>query len=294
MQLGNELLKDLRCVSLAMLATVVSLHAAYAQVSPAGDVTAKSFLELEKYEQALKERERLLLEGVPEKSKEPSDIAPQHYDHRNSKAAFEDNKTQEQDGATAARQLSDRAVIVDRANDSEPSSLIRNELDARLQAADKRIGDLLKELDAARRRLVIAETEVERLSSIIEGRSGRSVGAASPENRSQASAAQIQKPLVPEMPIATVTVNKANLRTGPGLDNSPLMTVSRGTRLAIETRQGDWYRVITPTGARAWVSGDVIAFGAKDQWAPSQTVRVGGYDLQAEEAAFALISKGIE
>ncbi len=80
------------------------------------------------------------------------------------------------------------------------------------------------------------------------------------------------EPAQADLPVATVVVDKAQLRTGPGKDNSPLMAVSKGTRLVIETRQGDWYRVVAPSGARAWVSSDIVAFGT------SGTGLVGGYD----------------
>lgn len=85
-----------------------------------------------------------------------------------------------------------------------------------------------------------------------------------------------------DTPVATVVSEKANLRTGPGADNSPLMSVTRGTRLVVETKQGDWYRVISPTGTRAWVSSDVVAFGPTSQSSPTRTVRIRGFDGSLE------------
>jgi len=87
-----------------------------------------------------------------------------------------------------------------------------------------------------------------------------------------------------DLPVATVVVEKANLRTGPGTDNSSLMSVSRGTRLVVETRNGSWYRVFAPNGTRAWVTGDVLSFAATP---PSDNgvgsaLRVRAYDPDVE------------
>lgn len=84
-----------------------------------------------------------------------------------------------------------------------------------------------------------------------------------------------------EMQIATVRVEKANLRTGPGKKNSPIMSVSKGTRLAIETRLDDWYRVITPTGTRAWILSDLVAFGRNYRSKYDRVVKVKGYQKDA-------------
>src|SRR5262249_27655693 len=148
-------------------------------------------------------------------------------------------------------------------------------------------------------RLLVAETQVERLSRIIEQRNESVVSRYLPDGpqRNQGSPAQAAAPAQPakaslpfpnlppppanqpnqapaprippsvqgeaDMPIAPVVLDKASLRTGPGKDNSPLMAVAKNTRLAVETRQGAWYRVIAPTGARAWVAADAIGFGPR-------------------------------
>ena len=38
--------------------------------------------------------------------------------------------------------------------------------------------------------------------------------------------------------------------------------MKRGTRLAVEVREGTWLRVTSPTGQRAWVSADVVELGS--------------------------------
>jgi len=173
----------------------------------------------------------------------------------------------------------------------------RQSLTANLQRTEGRVQSLVKELEESRNRLIIAETEVERLSRIIEARNLQHYADSTGRDLNNRQARAVPARNLPEknvaaesdMLIATVAVDKANLRTGPGTDNSPLMTVARGTRLAIETRQGEWYRVISPTGARAWVSSDVISFGATAQSSPNRTVRIKGAGPDVEEEAFRFI-----
>ena len=58
--------------------------------------------------------------------------------------------------------------------------------------------------------------------------------------------------------IVEAVKKKINLRSGPGREHSPLMQVRRGTRLTVESREGDWFRVVAPTGGRAYVRSDVV------------------------------------
>ena len=173
----------------------------------------------------------------------------------------------------------------------------RQSLRSNLQRTETRVQSLLREIEETRNRLMIAETEVERLSRIIEARNIKNYSASKGSNiEAKLSPSTLSRnlPDTPSQPesdmiIATITVDKANLRTGPGTDNSPLMTVAKGTRLAIETRQGDWYRVISPTGARAWVSSDVVSFGSSIHSSPNKTVRIKGANPDVEEEAFRFI-----
>lgn len=166
-----------------------------------------------------------------------------------------------------------------------------DETSNKLTAAEARIQTLSQELEEARNRLLIAETEVDRLSRIIESRKNTDLSSSrnNISNRPtvQLSATASTRTIEPKMEdtqIATVVAEKAFLRSGPGKNNSPLMSVTQGTRLAIEIEQNGWYRVISPTGTRAWVDGEVIAFGAKAGEAPTQTVQVKGFGNQLDEA----------
>lgn len=164
------------------------------------------------------------------------------------------------------------------------------DLSRKLQKAEASLSTSQKKLSEAQNRLMLAETEVERLSSVIDSRNrataqkvgGVSVAAAAPAvSRSSSNRSE-------DVPVITVVADKANLRTGPGAENSPLMAVSKGTRLVVEKREGEWYRVVTPSGTRAWISAEVVAFGATSQTSPSGALRIKGYDaaLEGSERAF--------
>ena len=204
-----------------------------------------------------------------------------------------------------------------------PAGMKSGDIQERLAAAHARNLKLVEALDDARRRLMLAETEIERLSSIIEdrrsGRFGVASGGSANSNvvapvRSQRAPQMVsgQQPIVRsaqqrtgqaapnaravsaarmpantsgDLAVVTVTAPKANLRSGPGLNHSPLMTVSSGTRLVVERRDGDWYRVVTPNGSRAWVVGSVVTFGASESWSPSSLVQVKSFDPSLEQEA---------
>ena len=188
------------------------------------------------------------------------------------------------------------------ANLSDAELIKRNQaLESDLQASQAKVNSLLKELDDTRNRLMIAETQVERLSSIIEtqNRPGRDQAAGNgssntrPSYQSNAGSKSTREKTTDDMQVATVTADKVHLRTGPGKDNSPLMAVTKGTRLAVETRKGDWYRVVAPSGVRAWVSADVVAFGLPVHSSTSQTSRVKGFSNEVEsDGVFEVPNKG--
>ncbi len=159
-----------------------------------------------------------------------------------------------------------------------------------LQIANQKINELAKELENKKRQLILVETEVERLSEVIERKNRAELSS----NHQSAMGTKTQKTMPvrryvneesskPDMPIVTVVSNKANLRAGPSLKNSSLLEVSKGTRLVVETRQGNWYRVLAPNGKRAWVSSDVVNFGPTSNGQPSYTTRIKGYNQNVED-----------
>jgi len=164
--------------------------------------------------------------------------------------------------------------------------------ESKLTSANRTIADLRQQLDDAKRRLLVAETEVERLSNVLNARNRSALStfggaqpalapAASEPRARMALPAVTVRPEPPQpasdVPVAQVTASKAYLRSGPSKDSAPLMSVAKGARLVVETRRGEWYRVITPQGTRAWVNTEVIAFGATPQDPPSRTFRIQGY-----------------
>lgn len=176
------------------------------------------------------------------------------------------------------------------------------ELEKALAEARDRSNEILKELDDTRNRLMIAETQVERLSSIIDsgGRGGsNAVNSKTIDRNAARSYARSQPvpqrngsaPAAGDMQIAVVTADKVHLRTGPGKENSPLMAVTKGTRLAVEMKNGEWYRVISPTGARAWVSEDVISFSTAMKLKSANQNQYMGFSGSADNDSFELSNR---
>ena len=67
------------------------------------------------------------------------------------------------------------------------------------------------------------------------------------------NAAVVQPEMNSDMMIVEVVADKVSLRAGPGLTNSALMDIAKGARLTVEAREGEWLRVNSPTGGRAYV-----------------------------------------
>ena len=174
-----------------------------------------------------------------------------------------------------------------------------------LEQSQAQMKALLAKTSQMRNSLLVAETEVERLNSIVQGinhtaakrdsyRTRDAYASAPRSNRDiLLSPAQEQK-ATEDMPIATVMVDKANLRAGPGMEHSPIMSIAKGTRLAIETKSGDWYRVVAPTGERAWISRDTVAYGRDEKSSPSRTLHVKSFDPSIEDDAMELVRKGVQ
>ncbi|NLF25455.1 MAG: SH3 domain-containing protein [Deltaproteobacteria bacterium] len=192
-----------------------------------------------------------------------------------------------------------KSEVHSKAKSIESLSKDNSALRARLASNERHTEALLAKMKEMRNQLLIAETEILRLSTMIDERNRTSLARfsgktekAKPKEVAKApsllSRAQEVK-ASEDMPIATVMVDNANLRSGPGKNHSPIMSVSKGTRLAIETRQGDWYRVVAPTGARAWIDAKIVNFGKNLESTPTRTVKVKGYDSSVERQAFEFI-----
>ena len=175
-----------------------------------------------------------------------------------------------------------------------PNAAMKREL----EASQRRVSELERQLEEVRGQLTMAETELSRLSSIAEARSRANLGLASTQDSPKAMVRTTQPTLPKEsqaepMPssadleIVTVAVDKADLRLGPGKTHSPLMSVARGARLAVEVRQGEWLRVFAPNGQRAWIYAGSVTFGIRSGTRPnSSAVKVRGYSSSLEDDAF--------
>jgi SH3-like domain-containing protein len=59
--------------------------------------------------------------------------------------------------------------------------------------------------------------------------------------------------------IRSIIVSKANVRTGPGTDNSILGAFDYGTQVEILEKVSDWYKIkIISTGQIGYIFGDLI------------------------------------
>lgn len=178
---------------------------------------------------------------------------------------------------------------------SGPNAAMKREL----ESSQKRVSELERQLEEVKGQLTMAETELSRLATISEARNRASFGrmpppaAVLPQTVSQTKA-RVEVPAIEPTPsgsadltIATVDIDKAELRLGPGKNHSALMTVAKGSRLAVEARQGEWLRVFAPNGQRAWILAKLVTFGSKTSSTNSSSaVRVRGYSSSLEDEAF--------
>jgi hypothetical protein len=86
-------------------------------------------------------------------------------------------------------------------------------------------------------------------------------GASSNKSEYELPSLEIATPKGSESPSfsrAVVTTSKANVRPVPNLRSEPIMALEKGTELLVDLRQGEWNRVVTPTGQKAWMSAKVM------------------------------------
>jgi hypothetical protein len=176
-------------------------------------------------------------------------------------------------------------------------------IQTRMVDNEAELRDLRRELANAKSELAAAEMEISRLSAIIQdaSRARLSIGdssssqtvkpAAKPvvyapavkpnttvRTLPEAAAPAAQNP-TSDLQVATIAVDKADLRLGPGKNHSALMSLRRGSRLAVEARQGEWYRVFAPNGQRAWIHSSLVRFGdGAASLNDGSSVQVRGYD----------------
>lgn len=149
------------------------------------------------------------------------------------------------------------------AKDAEIASLKR-QLEDKEQIASS-IPGLKRDLLAAKNQLLMKEKELRLLGKagspehsspellaekdrILE-QSGRIAGEESIRGK---------KAIASDVMVVEVTGNRVALRSGPSPDDSEIMPVGKGTRLTVEERIGDWYRVVAPNSTRAFIRSDMV------------------------------------
>ena len=180
-------------------------------------------------------------------------------------------------------------------------------LEEKIATSENEAQDLRRQLSEAKSALAAAELEISRLSSIIQesSRARLNVGEAQklgrpsdirandtkaktadvkPLNVASESSLATGQDLNSDVQVATIAVDKADLRLGPGRNHSALMSLRRGSRLAIEARQGEWYRVFAPNGQRAWIHSSLVRFGdGAASLNDGSSVKVRGYDSKIRQ-----------
>lgn len=119
-----------------------------------------------------------------------------------------------------------------------------------------------QQLISAKNELLLKETELQVLRGAADPKTlaevARSKKAVAAKRNADSSEEKQTTPEVSsDLLIVEVTKDKVNLRSGPGTEHSAVMHVQKGTRLTVEDREGDWYRIFTPTGSRAFISADM-------------------------------------
>ncbi len=167
-------------------------------------------------------------------------------------------------------------------------SINRQDLEQRVTIAESQVTILSQELEITQRKL--SETE-NRLANAQRNAplNGNGSGDASfvpssydtfvvPAN--DTTDTNEQAPLGNTLPTARVTTDKTPLRIGPGAKEAMLVRLTRNSIVEIEHRNGSWYRVITSSGTRGWITGSVLLFDQTNF--PGSTNRIFAYKPSLE------------
>ncbi|MCR4435849.1 MAG: SH3 domain-containing protein [Clostridiales bacterium] len=84
----------------------------------------------------------------------------------------------------------------------------------------------------------------------------------------------------------TVIVNCANVRSQSSTSSDVVLQLSKGAKVSIRSRTGDWYRITTANGTEGWINKDLIS--VKD----SSVSRGDEEQVSAEELAAAAKDEG--
>lgn len=189
-------------------------------------------------------------------------------------------------------------------DDSELTSNGRPmDAEQKLQIAESQVKILSRELDTTRKSLASAEHRIDELSSIVKGNYS---GTTAPPTQGGLEVVQVEKPktspsIKPSLPvitdvvdsarrrnmedpsnIATIWLDRAPLRIGPGQSESALFVIPKQSRVIVERRTGEWYRVVTMSGTRGWVYGGNLRFNIQSD--RESTIAVKAYNPSYQPA----------
>lgn len=189
----------------------------------------------------------------------------------------ESSKTAEENAALTRRIKELEAAAAgadDRLSEATKQARLCSEsLDKKAQVTAK-VPELVKQLVETKNELLLREAELQTLGpDTAAGKTAAPEVKSDPVQRVAAAAAVQPKPApapaVTDVMVIQITADKANLRSGPGDEYAPVMQVERGMRMTVETQEGEWYRVITPTGGRAYVRNDVVNGNSRKSMGPA-------------------------
>lgn len=247
-------MKNIGITTLSILAITLSLATPLlSQDDPAGALV-KSEENLDKTDDKLKELERQLMNelgSAPEKIKQVK----------------AENKPLEKSPPTTAT----TAKIVD---------------DSELINSQKRSKNLARELEITKLSLRSAEKKIDELSNLVRESYNRNEFSRDPIDTRASQKPLTSNPL-PEKKVIDqssdhtyVMAAQTPLRVGPSRLDSALFLLPRGSRLKIERRTGEWYRIVTENGIRGWIFGGAIAFLPSEN--PDSTLQIRAFNAKYE------------
>jgi hypothetical protein len=180
-------------------------------------------------------KDRVLLKQVADLRKELSSVKAAFDEHRKKSKSLESERDSAKSRAdNLLKELESRQAVLD-------------ELNIRLAEAEKAVEEsksLRQELALTKSELLLAKEQVQAVLSTPVRRTGSVTSA--PVSAPRGDVVTVE-----------VIVPKATLRTGPGEEHSSLMEIQRGSILVVEAREGEWLRVVSPKGQRAYIRSDL-------------------------------------
>lgn len=134
------------------------------------------------------------------------------------------------------------------------SSFQNIEIKGQSEAKISQLEDKVRELQAA---LLLRNTELAQMGASRKN-GQRAFPKVSPQRRVKRPVALKSDSYNSKVRTVRVIVPKAILRVGPGREHGQAMEISKGARLIVEAREGEWLRVIGPTGKRVFIRADLV------------------------------------